>query len=114
MDSQMYGGRDSGSMCRFLEELSGITLNGPRYRMGLHKTGYPQGKELSAPYREVLKVLRHHRFIGTIHPQQLMEPLWFVRDEEALRAWAAAIRLGGDWYECAVTYGTTTKPRRRK
>lgn len=50
---------------------------------------------------KLLRVLQKHRIVGTWRPKELMETLWLVRDKEALRAWAAAVRMGTDPEEAA-------------
>jgi len=50
---------------------------------------------------ETVGLLRARRIVGTTHPKELCETLWVVRDKEALRAWAAAVRLGADSVEVA-------------
>lgn len=50
------------------------------------------------------RTLQHARILGTLRPRELTEVLWVVRDKEAFRAWAAAVRMGGDPYEAAEQF----------
>lgn len=45
--------------------------------------------------------LKKARVVGTKRPKELMETLWVVKNKDALRAWAAQVRLGAKPLEAA-------------